>query len=216
MGLLRLAALTGERGYEREAEGVFGLFAKTATQHPEAFAHLLRALDFHLSPTQEVALVGEGLGELAAVVRAELRPHLVLAGGPEGSDEPPLLRQRTLLDGNPAAYVCECFSCQTPVTEPRRAGGPPVDASRAARRRFARMPSVSGSFFTFPAGRRAKWIVFAIWFVAIFVAAGPANLPAKFEDAESNEATSYLPGDAESTKALDATESLQNGEIAPR
>jgi RND superfamily putative drug exporter len=74
---------------------------------------------------------------------------------------------------------------------------------------------VRGSLFTFAAGRRAKWIVFAAWFVAIFVAAGPANLPGKFEDAESNEATSYLPGDAESTKALDATESLQNGEIAP-
>ena len=72
-----------------------------------------------------------------------------------------------------------------------------------------------GSFFTFAAGRRAKWIVFAIWFLAIFVAAGPANLPGKFEDAESNEATSYLPGSAESTKALDATESLQKGEIAP-
>ena len=49
--------------------------------------------------------------------------------------------------------------------------------------------------FTFPAGRRAKWIVFAVWFVAIFIAAGPANLPGKFEDAESNEATSYLPGE---------------------
>jgi putative drug exporter of the RND superfamily len=74
---------------------------------------------------------------------------------------------------------------------------------------------VRGSLFTFASGRRSKWIVFAIWFVAIFVAAGPANLPGKFEDAESNEATSYLPGDAESTKALDATESLQKGEIAP-
>jgi RND superfamily putative drug exporter len=74
---------------------------------------------------------------------------------------------------------------------------------------------VRGSLFTFAAGRRAKWIVFAIWFIAIFVAAGPADLPAKFEDAESNEATSYLPGDAESTEALDATESLQKGEIAP-
>jgi putative drug exporter of the RND superfamily len=74
---------------------------------------------------------------------------------------------------------------------------------------------VKGSYFTFVAGRRAKWIVFAIWFVAIFVASGPANLPGKFEDAESNEATSYLPGSAESTKALDATESLQKGEIAP-
>ena len=72
-----------------------------------------------------------------------------------------------------------------------------------------------GSFFTFAAGRRAKWVVFAIWFVVIFIAAGPAKLPDKFEDAESNEATSYLPGSAESTKALNATESLQKGEIAP-
>ena len=72
-----------------------------------------------------------------------------------------------------------------------------------------------GSIFTFAAGRRAKWIVFAVWFLVIFIAAGPAKLPEKFEDAESNEATSYLPGSAESTKALNATESLQNGEIAP-
>ncbi len=69
--------------------------------------------------------------------------------------------------------------------------------------------------FTFPAGRRAKWVVFAIWFIGVFIAAGPANLPGKFEDAESNEATSYLPGSAESTAALKATESLQDGEIAP-
>ncbi|HEY6731723.1 MAG TPA: MMPL family transporter [Solirubrobacterales bacterium] len=72
-----------------------------------------------------------------------------------------------------------------------------------------------GSFFTFPAGRRSKWVVFAVWFFAIFVAAGPAGLPEKFEEAENNEATSYLPGDAESTAALNATEELQNGEIAP-
>lgn len=74
---------------------------------------------------------------------------------------------------------------------------------------------MKGSLLTFAAGRRSKWIVFAIWFGAIFIAVGLANLPGKFADAESNEATSYLPGDAESTKSLDATESLQKGEIAP-
>jgi len=72
-----------------------------------------------------------------------------------------------------------------------------------------------GSIFTLAAGRRAKWVVVAIWLVAIFVAAGPANLPGKFEEAENNEASSYLPGDAESTKALNATETLQGGELAP-
>ena len=118
MGLLRLAALTGEREYERQAEGVFALFAKTATQHPEAFAHLLRALDFQLSPTREVALVGDYLAELAAAVRSAFRPHLVLAGGPEGEATPPLLQGRTTVDGRPAAYVCESFSCRLPVTDP--------------------------------------------------------------------------------------------------
>ncbi len=117
LGLLRLAALTGERGYERQAEGVFALFAKTATQHPESFAHLLRALDFHLSPTKEVALIGAHSAELAAVVRSGFRPHLVLAAGPEGSSEPPLLLNRASIDGSPTAYVCEHFSCRAPVTK---------------------------------------------------------------------------------------------------
>ena len=71
------------------------------------------------------------------------------------------------------------------------------------------------SIFARPAGPRAKWVVFAVWLVAIFVAAGPANLPGKFTDAEENESTSFLPGDAESTKALEAAEELQGGELAP-
>jgi putative drug exporter of the RND superfamily len=75
------------------------------------------------------------------------------------------------------------------------------------------MAAVRGSLFTLAAGRRTKWIVFGIWLLAIFVAFG-ANLPGKFADAESNEATSYLPGSAESTDALDATEALQDGELA--
>jgi uncharacterized protein len=117
-GLLRLGALTGERAYEQAAEGVFRLFSDSAGKHPEAFAHLLRAIDFHLSPTKEVALVGENLSELAAVVRSQFRPHLVLAGGPEASDAPPLLRDRSEIGGKPAAYVCEHFTCQAPTVDP--------------------------------------------------------------------------------------------------
>ena len=77
------------------------------------------------------------------------------------------------------------------------------------------MDSRPRSIFAIAAGRRAKWIVFLVWLVAIFIAAGPAQLPTKFADAENNESTSFLPGDAESTKALTATEELQGGELAP-
>ena len=69
--------------------------------------------------------------------------------------------------------------------------------------------------FTLASGPRAKWIVFLVWLVGIFIAVGPLQLPTKFADAENNESTSYLPGDAESTKALTATKSLQGGELAP-
>ncbi|MET0604633.1 MAG: MMPL family transporter [Baekduia sp.] len=68
-------------------------------------------------------------------------------------------------------------------------------------------------FLTFPAGRRAKWVVFAVWVVAV-MGMGAANLPGKFSDAEKNESTSFLPGDAESTKALAVTKQLEGGERA--
>jgi uncharacterized protein YyaL (SSP411 family) len=118
-GLLRLAALTGGRTYEQEAESVFNLFAKPAAQHPEAFAHLLRALDFHLSPTKEVALIGNDLTKLTEAIRSTYRPHLALAGGPEGSETPELLQERPTVEARPTAYVCEHFTCQAPVTDPK-------------------------------------------------------------------------------------------------
>src|SRR5215208_4761700 len=71
------------------------------------------------------------------------------------------------------------------------------------------------SMFAIAAGRRSKWVVLLIWMIGIFIAAGPAQLPTKFSDAENNESTSFLPGDAESTKALTATDDLQGGELAP-
>jgi uncharacterized protein len=118
LGLLRLGALTGERRYREAASEIFALFAGPATDHPESFAHFLLALDFDLAQVREVALVGADVTELAAAVRSEYRPHLVLAAGPEGAEAPPLLAGRTLVDGRPAAYVCENFTCQLPVTSP--------------------------------------------------------------------------------------------------
>jgi RND superfamily putative drug exporter len=64
------------------------------------------------------------------------------------------------------------------------------------------------------AGPRAKWLVFGVWFVVIF-GSFSAGISEKYTDAQENESTSFLPGDAESTKALTAAEDLQGGELAP-
>ncbi|MGI8715105.1 MAG: thioredoxin domain-containing protein [Solirubrobacteraceae bacterium] len=122
-GLLRLALLSGEASYERHALGVLNLLSAIVARHPQGFGHALQAIDFHLARVHEVAIVGAGprFDELARVVRGAYRPHVVLAGGTgvsasEPSVAVPLLRDRPPVDDHPAAYVCEGFVCQSPVT----------------------------------------------------------------------------------------------------
>ena len=115
-GLLRLARLTGEARYEDAAIGQLKLLHHLAPEHPGAFGHLLQAVDFALADVREVALVGDEREPLEQVVRETFRPNVVLAGG--AADGVPLLEGREPVDGRAAAYVCERFTCQRPVTEP--------------------------------------------------------------------------------------------------
>jgi hypothetical protein len=114
-GLLRLALLSGEAEYERQALGALRLLAPIAGRHPLAFGHALRAMDFYLATVREVAIAGAGdeADALAAMVRHSYHPYVVMAGGP--ADGVPLLQDRPEVGGHAAAYVCERFVCQAPV-----------------------------------------------------------------------------------------------------
>ncbi|MGV9502965.1 MMPL family transporter [Streptomyces sp. NPDC003642] len=59
-------------------------------------------------------------------------------------------------------------------------------------------------------GRRAKWLVVALWLVILFVAAPFAM---KLTDAQDNDAASWLPGSAESTQVLQASEDFRPEQI---
>ncbi|MBJ7519547.1 MAG: thioredoxin domain-containing protein [Solirubrobacteraceae bacterium] len=124
LGLLRLAAFTGDGEYEEHARGVLAVAGAFAARHPTAFGYALQGLDFLHGEVREVALVGEDVAGLAAVVREQLRPHVVVAAG-DGADDGgiPLLRDRPPLDGRATAYVCERFACQAPVTTPEALRG---------------------------------------------------------------------------------------------
>jgi uncharacterized protein len=123
LGLLRLARLTGDMAYEERARSSIALLHPIAARHPLAFAHLLQAVDLLLADdAREVAIVGDPAAAtpLVRAVRGAFRPHVVLAGGTgDGDPQVPLLAGRRPVDGRPAAYVCERFACQAPVTEPQ-------------------------------------------------------------------------------------------------
>ncbi|CAL9323858.1 MMPL family transporter [Streptomyces sp. SudanB52_2052] len=59
-------------------------------------------------------------------------------------------------------------------------------------------------------GRRAKWLVLALWVVVLVVAAPVAM---KLTDAQDNDATSWLPGSAESTQVLQESEDFRPEQI---
>ncbi len=66
---------------------------------------------------------------------------------------------------------------------------------------------------TLPAGRRAKFVVAAVFI--LFTAIVSGLFSSKFEDAQKNETVSFLPGKAESVKSLEAVKRYPGGELAP-
>jgi uncharacterized protein len=113
--LLRLARIYGDDRLERRAVDVLRLAAPLAARAPSAFGQLLCALDFHLSPPRELAIIGSADDDVARAALATFDPNAVVAFGP--ADDVPLLAGKGYVDGRPALYVCERFACRAPVTD---------------------------------------------------------------------------------------------------
>jgi len=114
--LLRLARIWADDELERSAVGVLRLIRDVMPRAPSAFGWALCALDLHLSPPRELAIVGGPDSEVARAALHALDANAVVAFGP--GDDVPLLAGKTLVDGRPAVYVCERFACRAPVTDP--------------------------------------------------------------------------------------------------
>jgi len=113
---LRLARIWADDELERAAVGAFRLARPLLERAPTAFGHMLCALDLHFSTPREVAVVG-GSEALRRAALGGFQPNAVFAFAPEPTDSVPLLAGKGFVDGRPAAYVCERFACQAPVTD---------------------------------------------------------------------------------------------------
>jgi len=124
--LVRLAGLTGDSGYLERAERAIALVGDDVARLPLAFGTALGVIDRLSRPRREIAIVGAAADPATAALIEVARDHAgpgdVIACGAPGDaaahDAVPLLAGRPLVDGAPAAYVCERFSCQAPVSSP--------------------------------------------------------------------------------------------------
>ena len=127
--LLKLAVLFGDERYEAVAVKALRPMADLMTRYPSGFGRYLSALDFHLGPVAEVALVwpeGADAASLIATAFQGYRPNRLVVGAPAGSPAVqglPLLADRPAVEGKPTAYVCRRYVCQLPVTDPTALAG---------------------------------------------------------------------------------------------
>ncbi len=138
MNLLRLAVMLGDQRLRELADRTMATFASQVRAAPWSSERFLCAIEFaHVGPV-ELAVVGDPTasatkGLLQEVYRTYLPNRVLMLRDPrqaKGGISSPLLADRELIDGRPAAYVCRNYACQQPVTTPAElarqlAGGRP-------------------------------------------------------------------------------------------
>ncbi|NED95270.1 thioredoxin domain-containing protein [Phytoactinopolyspora alkaliphila] len=123
--LLSFSAYTGSARHRAAAESALGVYDALAAQAPRFAGWGMAVSEALLAGPVEVAVVG-GIDDArtAELHRSALRHPspgaAVVVGEPGRTDTTaiPLLRDRPLVEGAPAAYVCRHFACSRPTSDP--------------------------------------------------------------------------------------------------
>ena len=117
--LLAYAALTGSGQHREAAERALLVSRRVADSSPRFAGWSLAAARTALDGPVEVAVVGpagEGRDALERTARQEAPLGSVVVAAAPGESAIPLLADRDVLEGRPAAYVCRQLVCRRPVT----------------------------------------------------------------------------------------------------
>ncbi|MGX1505697.1 UNVERIFIED_CONTAM: uncharacterized protein YyaL (SSP411 family) [Streptomyces graminofaciens] len=119
--LLLYSAHTGSEAHRTAAEGALGVVKGLGPRAPRFIGWGLAAAEALLDGPREVAVVGRpgdpATRELHLTALMGTAPGAAVAVGEPDSDEFPLLRDRPLVNGSSAAYVCRGFVCDSPTTD---------------------------------------------------------------------------------------------------
>jgi uncharacterized protein YyaL (SSP411 family) len=127
--LLSFAAYTGSARHRAAAEKALRVTGRLAAQAPRFCGWGLAVAEAYLAGPLEVAVVGGAddprTRALHRVALSATAPGTVVAVGDPADpavSAVPLLRDRPLVRGAPAAYVCRNFVCDLPRTDPHELG----------------------------------------------------------------------------------------------
>ena len=113
--LLTYSALTGSAEHRAAAERALRIVTGAGVAQPRFFGWALAVAEALVDGPVQIALVGDD-PELARTAWALRPPGAVVVSGEPDQPGVPLLADRPLIGGGPAAYVCRGMVCDLPVT----------------------------------------------------------------------------------------------------
>ena len=122
--LARLSYHLDQEALRDEAVAALRAWGRAIARQPRAFAKSLLVLDLLLDGPLELAFIGrpgdQGVQDLHDEVARRFLPNRIIGQHDPAAGEAslPLLKEKGLVDGRAALYVCRQLSCQKPVTEP--------------------------------------------------------------------------------------------------
>src|SRR5438067_2546493 len=132
LNLLRLSQLRDDPAAAGAARArkTIDAFATTLSHFPSAMPQMLVALDYSLSKPRQIVIAGNKDAPETKALLKEVHRHflpktiLLLADGAEGQkylgEKNEAIRAMSLVNGKPAAYVWENFTCKAPVTDAKQ------------------------------------------------------------------------------------------------
>jgi len=123
LDLLRLSRMLQNSDFEGFARRTLAFFSPQAAQFPSAHAQLLIDVDFTLSPSMEIILAGSfenpEVQEMLDEINHRFIPNKIVmmnTGDKEIVALAAHLKDKVLLNGKPALYLCQDYACQKPVS----------------------------------------------------------------------------------------------------
>jgi uncharacterized protein YyaL (SSP411 family) len=130
LNLLRLSQIYDDPKIAQRAGKTINAFAAILSQFPSGMPQMLVAVENSLGKPRQIVIAGKKDSPETKTLFREVRRHflpntiVILADADEGQkylgEKNEAIRAMSLVEGRPAAYVCENFTCKAPVTDVKR------------------------------------------------------------------------------------------------
>jgi uncharacterized protein YyaL (SSP411 family) len=132
LNLLRLSQIYDDPKIAERAKKTINAFATILSQYPSGMPQMLVAVENSLGKPRQIVIAGKKDSSETKALLKEVHRHflpntiVILADANEGQkylgERNEAVRAMSQIDGKPAAYVCENFTCKAPVTNPKQLG----------------------------------------------------------------------------------------------